>query len=147
ESGAVPDGARPGPLGRARHEARREMARALALDSRVLSRDRARLDVRLVAEHEKGGRPPRAGNSAPRVRALYAREAHVIVHEELPGGGTVVGPGAMLLAIVVAVGCVRADVEHGPVGDVPKQQVGILGHVFGLVQGRNLDEPFLVALA
>ena len=80
------------------------------------------------------------------MRALYAREAHVIVHEELPGGGTVVGPGAMLFAIVVAVGGMRADIEHGPVGDVPEQEIGVLGHVLRLVQRRDLDEPFLVTL-
>ncbi len=82
----------------------------------------------------------------PRVRALYAREAHVIVHEELPGGGTVVGPGAMLFPILVAIGGMRADVEHGPVGDVPEQEIGILGHVRRLVQRRDLDEPLLIAL-
>src|SRR4029079_16824077 len=147
ERGAVPDGARAGPFGRARHEARREMARALALDFRVLPRDRSRLDVRLLAEHEEGGRAPRAGNPAPRVGALYAREAHVIVHEELPGGGAVVGPGAMLLPIVVPIRGMRADVEHGPVGDVPEQEVRVLGHVFGLVQRRDLDESLLVALS
>src|SRR4030095_12861417 len=43
ERGAVPDRVRPGPLGRAVHEARGEVARALAPDSSVLARDGSRL--------------------------------------------------------------------------------------------------------
>ena len=40
----------------------------------------------------------------------------------------------------------RADIEHGPVGDVPEQEIGVLGHVLRLVQRRDLDEPLLVTL-
>ena len=119
------------------HEARREVARALARDSRVLLRDGSRLDVRLVAYHEEGDRAPGARHPASPVRAGDAREADVIVHQEFPGGGAVVGPGAMQLAFVVAVGRLRRDVEDRPVGDVPEQEVDILGHVLRLVQRRR----------
>ena len=53
----------------------------------------------------------------------------------------------MHIPVVVAVGRVPADVEDGPVGDIPEQEIGVLGHVRRLVERGDLDEPLLVALA
>ena len=122
------------------------MARAFALNARVLPRDRSRLDVGLVAEHEERRCTPGARNATGLVRALYAREPHVVVHQELPRRGAVVGPRAMQFPIVVAVRRVPAGVEHGPVGDVLEQEIGVLGHVLRLVQRRHLEQSLLIAL-
>src|SRR5262249_46050166 len=56
----------------------------------------------------------------------------------------IVGPGPVHLTVVVAVRSVAADIEDRPVGDVPEQEVGVLGDVCRLVQRLDLDEPFLV---
>ena len=69
--------------------------------------------------------------------AVDAGEADVIVHHELPGLGRVVGPGAMQLAIVVAVAGDARGIDHRPVRHVPEQTVGIVFEIFGLEQRRR----------
>ena len=60
ERGAVQDHARAGDLARIAHDARREMAGALALDASVLLRNGSCLHVGLVADCEDGECPPGA---------------------------------------------------------------------------------------
>ena len=139
--------ARAGDLARIAHDARREMAGALALDARVLLRDGSCLHVGLVADLEDGECPPGARNAAGRVRAGDARKAHIVVHQELPGAVAIFGPGPLHIAVVVAVRRLRRDVEHRPVGHVPEQEVDVFPHFLGLVQRSNRDEAFLVGFA
>src|SRR4051812_1326492 len=81
------------------------------------------------------------------MRAGDAREADVIVHQELPGAVAVVSPRTMHIAVVVAIRGVAADVEDRPVGNIPEQKIGILLQLLRLVQRSDLDEALLVALS
>ena len=104
----------------------------------VLRRDRAGLDVGLVGELHHGPGGPGAGHAAALMGAVDAREADVVVHHELPGLGRVVGPGAMQLAVVVAVAGDAGGVDDRPVGHVPEQAVGIVFQIFRLdAAGRS----------
>ena len=58
------------------------------------------------------------------------READVVVHHELPGLGSVVGPGTMKLAIVVAVPGHAGGVYDRPVGHVPEEAVGVVFEIW-----------------
>src|SRR5215216_98270 len=88
----------------------------------------------------------RRGRDAPLFECVPvdAREANVIVHQELPGPVAVVSPGTMHLAVIVAIRGMAAHVEDRPVGDVPEQKIGILLQLLRLVQGGDLDETLLV---
>ena len=100
----------------------------------VFRRQRARLDVGLVRHLHHGARGPAAGHPAALMRAVDAGKADVIVHHELPGLGRVVRPGAMELAIVVAVACDAGGIDDRPVRHVREETVGIVGEIFGLEQ-------------
>ena len=147
EGGAVPDRPRSGELAAVSHDAWREMAGALALNARVLLRDGSFLDVGLVTKHQERRRTSRARDAAGRVGAVDTREADVVVDQELSGAVAIVSPGAMQIAVIVAVGRLRRDVEDRPVGHVPEQEVSIFPKLVRLVQRRDLDEAFLVAFA
>src|SRR5690606_14333850 len=100
ERDAVADRARPDEARRDVHLHRRERARALRIrEARILRRDRAGLDIGLVAEHQEADAPARARHAAARVRAVDAREAHVILHQELARRRTVLGPRAHHLGL------------------------------------------------
>src|SRR5215203_4782618 len=60
KGGAVPNRARCGDFAGVCHDAWREVARTLAVNSCILLRDGSGLDVRLVAEHQEGNSPSRA---------------------------------------------------------------------------------------
>jgi hypothetical protein len=64
--------------------------------------------------------------------AIDPREADVIVHHELPGLGSIVGPGTMQLAVVVAVPRHAGGVDDRPVGHVPEEAVGVIFQIFRL---------------
>jgi hypothetical protein len=69
--------------------------------------------------------------------AVDPRETNVIVHHELPDLGSVVGPGAMQLAVVVAIPRDARGVDDRPVGHVPEQAVGVVFQVFRLEPRRR----------
>ncbi len=79
----------------------------------------------------------RAGHPSALMGAVDAREADVIVHHELPGLGSVVGPGAMELAIVVAVTGHARGIDDRPVGHVPEEKVGVVFQIRRLEQRRR----------
>ena len=82
-------------------------------------------------------RRPAAGHAAALMRAVDPREADVIVHHELPRLGCVVGPGAMELAVVVAVAGDARGIHDRPVRHIPEQTVGVIVQIFGLEQRRR----------
>ena len=137
------------------HEAARDVhlhgcegARALAVgDAGILGRDRAGLDVGLVAEHQEAHGAARTRHAAAFVRAVDAAEAHVVVHQELARRAAVLGPRAHQLALVVAIRRLAAAVQDRPVRDVGEQQIDAVVELLGRLDGRARDEPFLVALA
>ena len=124
------------------HQPRREVTRAHARDPGVLLRDRSLLDVGRRAFHEEGHRPPGARHAAIAVRAGNASHAHVVRHQEFPGGVAVVGIRPMEVALVVAVRRLGRGVHDRPVGVVPEEEVRILGQFLHGVQPRSGDEPF-----
>ena len=100
--------------------------------SPVLRRQRAGLDVGLVGHLHDGPGGPGAGHPAALMGAVDPREPDVIVHHELPDLGRVVGPGAMELAVVVAVPGDAGGIDHRPVGHVPEQAVGVVFQILRL---------------
>ena len=94
--------------------------------SSVLRRQCAGLDVGLGGELQHGLGHPRARHSAAKMGAVDARKPDVILQLELPGQRSVVGPGAMELAIVVSVPGHAASVHDRPVGHVLEQQVWVI---------------------
>ena len=63
-----------------------------------------------------------------------ARPANVVVHHELAGCGRVVGPPALLCAIVVAIFGNRGVVDDRPVGRVNEQLFRVILKVFWRMQ-------------
>src|SRR5262252_347578 len=61
------------------------------------------LDVGSVRKLHHGSGRSRTGHPSALMGAIDPCEANVVVHHELPGLGSVVGPGTMKLAVVVAV--------------------------------------------
>ena len=148
ERGAVAERAGPDDAARVVHLHRGEGARALGIGlARVRGRDRAGLHVRLVAEREEADRAARARHAAARVRAVDAREADVVVHEELPRGSAILGPGADETAFVVAVRAIAVTVDDRPVREVLEQDLDAVVELGGFLDRLDLDAPFGVALA
>ena len=148
EGRAVAHGVGPDDAARVVHLLRRERTRTLEIgDARILRGDRARLDVRLVAEHQEAARPARPRQAAAAVRAADAREPDVVVDHELPRGRAVLGPRAGELPLVVAVGALALGIDHRPVGDVREQQIDAVVELFRLLGGIDRDQPLLVLLA
>ena len=126
----------------------RERARALGIGhTGVLGRDRAGLDVGLVAEHEETARTARARQAASAMCAVDPGEADIVVHEELPRRRTVLGPGPDELALIVAVRVLGSEVEDRPVGDVGEEQLDVVVELLGILDGSDGDVTVLVALA
>ena len=124
----------------------RERAAALGVGAaRVLGRDGARAHVGPVAEHEEAHAAPGARHAAAGVRAVDPREADVVVHEELPRGGAVLGPGTHHLAFVVPIGAVAPAVDDRPVDQVGEQEIDAVVERFGGLERIDLDAPFGVA--
>src|SRR6266851_8521102 len=61
---------------------------------------RSRFYVGLVCQLHHGPGGPAAGHPSALMRAVDPSEADVIIHHELPGLGSVVGPGTMKLPVV-----------------------------------------------
>src|SRR5713101_8465243 len=94
--------------------------------SAILRRYRARFYVGLVGKLHHGPRGPGAGHPSALMGAVDPREADVVVHHELPGLGSIVGPGTVKLTVVVAVPRDAGRVDDRPVGHVPEEPVGVI---------------------
>ena len=142
----VADGGGPDIAARVVHRHRRERARALGIgDAGVLRRDRPRLHVGAVAQHQEAARRPRARQAAAVVPAADPRETDVVVHQELPGRRGVLGPRARDVPLVVAVRALGLGVEHRPVVEVREQD---LDAVVELLRGLGrIDRDVAVAVA
>ena len=148
EGRAVAHGVGPHQAARVVHLLRRERTRALGIrNARILRGDRARLDVRPVAEHQEAARPARPRQAAAAVRAADAREPDVVVHHELPRGRAVLGPRAGELPLVVAVGALALGIDHRPVGDVREQEVDAVIELLRPLGRIDRDQSLLVLLA
>jgi hypothetical protein len=109
--------------------------------SSVLWRYRSRFDVGLVCQlHHRSGRPG-AGHPTALMRAVDPRKADVVVHHELPGLGSVVGPGMVELPVVVPVPGHARGVDDRPVGHVPEEASGSSSRFSGLVRGFGEPAP------
>src|SRR5690606_6360753 len=145
---AVADGAGADEPRRDVHLHGRERARALGIgETRVLRGDRAGLDVRLVAEHQEADAAPRARHAAARMRAVDAREADIVLHQELASRGTVLGPRPDHLRLVVPVRRRAAAVDDRPISDVLEQQLDVVVELLGSLDRLHRDEAFRIALA
>ena len=148
ERGAVAERTGSDDAARIVHLHRGERARALRVGvARVLGRDRAFLHVGLSAEREEAHGAAGARHAAAGVRAVDAREAHVVVHEELAGGRAVLGPGAHEPALVVAVRAVAVAIDDRPVREVGEQQLDVVVELGGILDHVDRDAPLGVALA
>src|SRR5262249_50181213 len=96
--------------------------------------DGPRLDVRLGAELHDRTSGPGLGHAAALVGTANARKANVVVHQELAGRSRVVGPPALVSAIVVAIVGNRVVVDDRPVGCVNEQRLGVISHIRGRQQ-------------
>ena len=123
------------------------MARTHARDSGILFRDRSLLDVRRVTFHEEGHGPPRARHTAVAVRAGDAAHAHIIRHQEFPGGVAIVGVRPMEVSFVVPVWGLRRGVHDRPVGMIPEEEVRILGQFLHRVLPWSRNESLPIAFA
>ena len=103
----------------------------------VRRRQRAGLDIRLVRHLEDRAGGARTRHAATLVSAVDAREADVIVQHELPHLGRIVGPGAMQLAVIVAITRDTRGIHHRPVGHVAEQAVRIIFQIFRLDDRRR----------
>ena len=135
------------------HDTRREAAGAhrelgVSVPSGVLLRDHVpRLDVGDSPHFEHRRRAPRAGQAAKIVRAVDAREFHVVVQEELPDRDNVVGPRTHHFPVVVPVWRPAAGVHDRPIDLIPEQKIGIVGHCLVGFHIGNRDQPLRVALS
>src|SRR5690606_17692145 len=130
------------------HLHRRERARPLGIrEARVLRRDRAGLDVGLVAEHQETDAAPSARHAAAGMRAVDAREADVVLHQELAGRRTVLGPRAHHLGLVVAVRRRAFAIDDRPIRDVLEQELDAVVELLRVFNRRHRDETFRVAFA
>ena len=105
------------------------------------------LHVGLVAEREETHGAPGARHAAAGVRAVDPREAHVVVHQELPRGRAVLGPGAHEPALVVAVRAVAVAIDDRPVGEVGEQELDVVVELCGILDDVDRDAPLGIALA
>jgi hypothetical protein len=110
----------------------------------ILRRQRAGLDVGLVGELHDGARGAAARHAAALMRAVDPGKPHVIVHHELPGLGRIVGPGAVELAVVVAIPCDARGIDDRPVRHVPEQAIGVVFEIFRLDLWRGQTQALRV---